>query len=85
MIATLAWNLKSRFALMMHRKADRRRYVAMEFRTFIREMILLPRHIIPRVRWTTLRIIGWQTGCSASGAPSSEPASDNSTAPNASA
>ena len=28
-IATLAWNLKSWFALMMHRKADRRRYVVL--------------------------------------------------------
>ena len=59
-IATLAWNLKSWFALMMHRKADRRRYVAMEFRTFIREMILIPCQVIRRARRTTLRIIGWQ-------------------------
>ena len=29
-------------AMMMHLKADRRKYVAMEFRRFIREMILLP-------------------------------------------
>ena len=36
--AALAWNLKSWFAMMMHFKADRRKYVAMEFRTFIREM-----------------------------------------------
>ena len=48
-IATLAWNLKCWFALMMHRKADRRRYVAMEFRTCIREMILLPCQVIRRV------------------------------------
>ena len=59
-IATLAWNLKCWFALMMHLKADRRRYVAMEFRTFIREMILLPCQVMRRARQTTLRIIGWQ-------------------------
>ena len=59
-IATLAWNLKNWFALMMHRKADRRRYVAMEFWTFIREMILIPCQVIRRARRTTLRIIGWQ-------------------------
>ena len=41
-MAALAWNLKSWFAMMMHFKADRRKYIAMEFRTFIREMILLP-------------------------------------------
>ena len=59
-MAALAWNLKSWFALMMHFKADRRKYVAMEFRTFIREMILLPCQVIRRARRTTLRIIGWQ-------------------------
>ena len=59
-MAALAWNLKSWFALMMHYKADRRKYVAMEFRTFVREMILLPCQVIRRARQTTLRIIGWQ-------------------------
>ena len=45
-MAALAWNLKSWFAMMMHFKPDRRKYIAMEFRTFIREMILaaLPGH-----------------------------------------
>ena len=56
-IATLAWNLKSWFALMMHRKVDRRRYVAMELRRFIREMILLPCQVIRRAPRTTLRVI----------------------------
>lgn len=59
-MAALAWNLKSWFALMMHLKADRRKYAAMEFRRFIREMILLPCQVIRRARQTTLRIIGWQ-------------------------
>lgn len=59
-MAALAWNLKSWFAMMMHLKADRKRYVAMEFRRFIREMILLPCQVIRRARRTTLRIIGWQ-------------------------
>ena len=59
-MAALAWNLKSWFAMMMHLKADRRKYVAMEFRRFIREMILLPCQVIRRARGTTLRIIGWQ-------------------------
>ena len=31
-IAALAWNLKSWFAMMMHLKADRRDYIRMEFR-----------------------------------------------------
>ena len=59
-MAALAWNLKSWFAMMMHFKADRRRFIAMEFRTFIREMILVPCQVIRRARRTTLRIIGWQ-------------------------
>ncbi len=59
-IAALAWNLKSWFAMMMHFKADRRKYVAMEFRTFIREMIHIPCQVVRRARRTTLRIIGWQ-------------------------
>ena len=52
-MAALAWNLKSWFAMMMHFKADRRKYIAMEFRTFIREMILLPCQVIRRARRTT--------------------------------
>ena len=59
-MAALAWNLKSWFAMMMHLKADRKRYIAMEFKRFIREMILLPCQVIRRARRTTLRIIGWQ-------------------------
>ena len=59
-MAALAWNLKSWFAMMMHLKTDRRKYIAMEFRTFIREMILVPCQVIRRARRTTLRIIGWQ-------------------------
>ena len=59
-MAALAWNLKSWFAMMMHLKADRRKYIAMEFRTFIREIILVPCQVIRRARRTTLRIIGWQ-------------------------
>ena len=59
-VAALAWNLKSWLAMMMHLLADRRKFVAMEFKRFIREMILLPCQVIRRARRTTLRIIGWQ-------------------------
>ena len=59
-IATLAWNLKSWLAMMAHLIKDRRRYVAMEFRRFIRELIIVACHVIRRSRRTTLRIIGWQ-------------------------
>ena len=57
-MAALAWNLKSWFAMMTHFKAGRRRFTAMEFRTFIREMIPPPCPVIRRARRTTLRIIG---------------------------
>ncbi len=59
-MAALAWNLKSFFAMMMHLKADRRKYIAIEFGRFVREMILVPCQVIRRARRTTLRIIGWQ-------------------------
>ena len=58
-IAAVAWNIKNWFAMMMHLKADRRKYAAMEFRRFVREMILQPCQVIRRARRTTLRIIGW--------------------------
>ena len=49
-MAALAWNLKSWLAMMMHLKADRRKYIAMEFKRFIREMILLPCQVMRRAR-----------------------------------
>ena len=59
-IAALAWNLKSWFAMMLHRKADRREYIAMEFRRFINAIILIPARVIRRARTITIRIIGYQ-------------------------
>ena len=56
----LGRNLKNWFAMFAHPIKDRRRYVAMEFRRFIREMIIVACHVIRRSRRTTLRIIGWQ-------------------------
>jgi hypothetical protein len=59
-IATLAWNLKSWFALMMHRKVERRLYIAMEFRRFLHSIILIPCRVSRRARGITLRLIGYQ-------------------------
>ena len=61
-IAALAWNLKSWFAMMMHRKADRRDYIRMEFRRFLHGTILIPAMIIRRARSITVRMIGYQPG-----------------------
>ncbi len=59
-IAALAWNLKSWFSMMLHRKTDRREYIRMEFRRFINSIVLIPAMVIRRARSITIRIIGWQ-------------------------
>ena len=58
-IAALAWNIKSWFAMMMHRKHDRRDYLGMEFRRFLTSIILIPAMIIRRARGITVRLIGY--------------------------
>ena len=53
-IAALAWNLKSWFAMMLHRKADRRDWITMEFRRFTAQVILIPAMVIRRARSITV-------------------------------
>jgi hypothetical protein len=62
LIAALAWNIKSWFAMMMHRQVDRRAYIRMEFRRFFKTVILIPAMILPRARSITVRIIGYTRG-----------------------
>jgi hypothetical protein len=59
-IAALAWNIKSWFAMMMHLKADRQIYINMEFRRFFNSLILIPCHVIRRARGIVVRIIGYK-------------------------
>jgi len=59
LIAAQAWNIKAWFALMMHRKQDRRDYLRMEFRRFFHSVILIPAMIICRARGITVRLIGY--------------------------
>jgi len=59
-IAALAWNIKSWFAMMMHRKCDRATYIAMEFPRFIHSMILIPCHVMRRARGISLRLLGYR-------------------------
>lgn len=59
-IAALAWNIKSWFAMMMHRKQDRRDYIRMEFRRFLTGIILIPAMVIRRARGITVRLLGYQ-------------------------
>jgi hypothetical protein len=58
-IAALAWNIRSWFAMMMHRKQDRRDYIRMEFRRFLHSIILIPAMVTRRARTTTIRLIGY--------------------------
>ena len=57
--AALAWNIKSWFAMMMHRKTDRRDYLRMEFRRFLTSIILIPAMVARHARGTTVRLIGY--------------------------
>jgi hypothetical protein len=61
-IAALAWNIKSWFAMMLHRKHDRREYIRMEFRRFLTSVILIPAMVIRRARGVTVRLIGYHPG-----------------------
>ena len=59
-IATLAWNIKSWFAMMMHLQHDRERYISMEFRRFLHSIILIPCRVVRRARSVVIRLIGYQ-------------------------
>ncbi len=59
-MATLAWNIKSWFAMMMHQQSDRRLYVNMEFRRFVHCIILIPCRVVRRARSIVIRLIGYQ-------------------------
>ncbi|MGH9009930.1 MAG: IS1380 family transposase [Acidimicrobiia bacterium] len=59
-IAALALNIKSWFAMMLHRKQDRRDYSRMEFRRFLNSIILIPAMVVRRARSITVRLIGYQ-------------------------
>jgi len=58
-IAALAWNMKSWWAMMLHHKADRREYIAMEFRRFINAVIIVPAMVARRARSITIRVLGY--------------------------
>lgn len=58
-IAALAWNIKSWFALMMHRKQDRSEHIRMEFRRFLESIILIPAMVCRHARGITVRLIGY--------------------------
>lgn len=49
-IAALAWNIKSWFALMMHRIKHRRHYIRVDFRTFLNHIILFPCRVVTHAK-----------------------------------
>ncbi len=59
-MAALAWNIKSWFAMMMHLKRDRIAYIRMEFRRFLHSIILIPCRVVRRARSITIRLLGYQ-------------------------
>lgn len=59
-MAALAWNIKSWFAMMMHLKRDRLAYIRMEFRRFLHSIILIPCRVVRRARTITTRLLGYQ-------------------------
>lgn len=59
-MAALAWNIKSWFAMMMHLKSDRSAYLGMEFRRFFHAIILIPCRVVRRARSITIRLLGYQ-------------------------
>ena len=60
-MASLAWNLKAWFAMMVRFKARRDELLRMEFRRFQHAMILLPVQIIRQGRKIIYRLLGYNT------------------------
>jgi hypothetical protein len=59
-MATLAWNIKSWLAMMMHLKRDRVEYIRMDFSSFLHRLILIPCRVMRRARSITIRLLGYQ-------------------------
>jgi hypothetical protein len=56
LIAAPAWNIKSWYAMMMHRRHDRHAFIGMEFKHFLHTVIAIPATIITRARTITVRL-----------------------------
>jgi hypothetical protein len=61
-IATLAWNIKSWYAMMMHRVEDRAVHIRMEFKRFLATIILIPAMVLTRARATVIRLVAYTKG-----------------------
>jgi hypothetical protein len=59
LIASLAWNIKSWHATMMHRKTDRHTFIRMEFKRFLDTVIRIPAMVIVRARTIIVRLVAY--------------------------
>jgi len=61
-IAALAWNIKSWYAMMMHRVEDRTAYIRMEFKRFLDTIIRIPAMVLTRARSIVIRLVAYTKG-----------------------
>jgi len=61
-IASLAWTLKAWFALTLPKAEDREWILAMEFKRFLHQVMLIPCQVIHAARRVYLRIMGYTEG-----------------------
>jgi hypothetical protein len=61
-MATLAWNLKAWFGMLMPNKSRRAQILKMEFRRFLHMFILIPCQIVLTGRKIVYRILGYNEG-----------------------
>jgi hypothetical protein len=61
-IAALAWNIKSWYAMMMHRVEDRATYIRMQFKRFLDTIIRIPAMVATRARSILIRLIAYTKG-----------------------
>ena len=59
LIAALAWNIKSWYATMMHRKQDRSAFIRMEFKRFLDTVIRIPAMVLVRARAIVVRLVAY--------------------------
>ena len=62
LIAALAWNITSWYAMMMHRTHDRHAYIRMEFKHFLDTVIRIPAMVIARARSIVVRLVAYTLG-----------------------
>jgi hypothetical protein len=58
-VAALAWSLKAWLALLQPRAADRQALLTMEWKSFLREVVLLPCQVVRAGRRLLYRLLQW--------------------------